>query len=563
MAVLRAIKGLQPGQIVPLEEGRTVLGRHPECDVVLEVGAVSRQHARIVVIDGKFYVEDLHSRNGTFLNGEEVTQQHLLAENDHLKICDLEFAFHHQLPTASVTNDDATVTRVLEPTAMMVDDERPSTGSTIMSKIDVSSADLRLAANAEVKLKALIEIGQSLGNALGLSQVLPKLLDCLFTIFLQADRGFVVLAEPNSGKLIPKAVKYRREESGQVMRISRTIVNNVMETKQATLSADATSDARFDMAESIVDFHIRSMMCAPLIDSAGNALGVIQIDTVNARNRFNEEDLEVLASVACQAAYAVENARLHEAALKDQSMARDLKLAHQVQRGFLPDRAPSIDRYEFFDFYEPANQVGGDYYDYVLLPDGKLGILVADVAGKGVSAALLMAKLSAQTRYCLVTEPTPAAALNRLNALFAESGFEDRFVTLVLAVLDPIRHEVTLANAGHMLPLLRSNSGVVREIADEITYVPLGVDFDAQYQQTTVSLLPGESLTFYTDGVTDAMNATDELYGSQRLLGQLTSPVEGVSNLGRRILDNVRQFVGARSQNDDMCLMCFGRTTAA
>jgi len=232
-----------------------------------------------------------------------------------------------------------------------------------------------------------------------------------------------------------------------------------MASREAVLSADAATDSRFDMAQSIVDFQIHSMMCAPLVSSEGRVLGVIQIDTTDQRQRFGQDDLEVLASVACQAAIAVENAQLHEIAVQEASLRRELAVAHRVQQGFLPSAPPQLDDYEFFDFYEPAKELGGDYFDYIPLPGGRLAIVLADVSGKGVSASLLMAKLSSEARYCLVSEATPAAAVSRLNGIFCGSRWEDRFVTLVLTVLDPARHEVCLVNAGHMPPLLRHGSG--------------------------------------------------------------------------------------------------------
>ena len=175
--------------------------------------------------------------------------------------------------------------------------------------------------------------------------------------------------------------------------------------KQAVLSADATSDSRFEMSQSIADFRIRSMMCAPLVISDGHAMGAIQIDTLDQRSRFSQDDLDVLAGVAGQAAFALENAQLHEQALKQQGMQRDLELAHKVQQGLLPSAPPRMEGHHFFDFYEPANQVGGDFYDYIRLPGGRLAIVLADVSGKGVSAALVMAKLSAEVRYCWRASP--------------------------------------------------------------------------------------------------------------------------------------------------------------
>ncbi len=560
MAVLRSVQGLNPGQVFPVEGELITLGRHPDCDIMLESGAVSRQHARIVRVAGNYYVEDLRSRNGTFVNGSAVTDRQMLSDNDELAICDLSFVFQLTPPALdrpSEPSDDATHT-----TAIMVDDDPLAGGSRIMSKVDVSSgaSSLQLEVNAATKLKALIEIGRCFGNSLKLDEVLPSLLDSLFTIFVQADRGFIVLKDLSSGRMIPKAVKYRREEDEATIRISRTILDRVVQTKEAILSADATSDSRFDMAESIVDFHIRSMMCAPLLGANDNALGVIQIDTRDQRSRFNREDLDVLASVACQAARAVENAQLHEAAVREQALARELSVAHEVQRGILPMTGPHIPGYDFYAAYDPARELGGDYYDYVPLPDGRLAIVVADVAGKGVAAALLMAKFSAETRYCLVSEPSPAEAIGRLNRIFCGSSWEDRFITLVVGVLDPKRHEVTLVNAGHMPPLLRRASGEIEEVGETERRLPVGVDEDVQYGQCVVTLNPGETLVFYTDGIPDAHKDDDVFYGKERLCSRLQESPPEAAAMGQAVLEDVRKFVGSRPQADDICLTCFGRS---
>ncbi len=571
MAILRTLQGIDPGQCFPLEGESVVLGRHPECDIVLEFGAISRRHARIVELDGNHYVEDLRSRNGTFVNGRLVTARRLLCDGDELGICDLVFVFQERPGDLDTADDGQSKAESHEyhkdrkATAMMVDDlddlQQPVSSSTIMSKVDVSSgpSSLMLEANTAAKLRALLEIGRSLGKALGLDQVLPKLLDSLFTIFVQADRGFIVLKDRDTGRLIPRAVRYRQTDQSETIRISRTIVRSVMDAKEAILSADAASDTRFDMAESIVDFHIRSMMCAPLVGSDGDVLGVIQIDTLDRRNRFSREDLDVLAGVACQAAIAVENAELHEAVIHQQALARELALAHEVQQRLLPAAAPKIENYDFFEFYEPANELGGDYYDYIHLPDGRLAVAVADVSGKGISASLLAANLSAEARYCLAIESSGAAAMCRLNRAFCERGWEDRFVTMVVCVLDPARHEVTIVNAGHLPPLLRRRRAEVETICRSETRLPLGIDPNVEYPQLTLPLGPGDCITLYTDGITEAMNHADELYGYDRLRTRLAAAADHISAIGRGIIDDVKRFVGNRSQSDDMCLTCFGR----
>jgi serine phosphatase RsbU (regulator of sigma subunit) len=538
-----------------------VLGRHPECDIVLDAAAVSRQHAQILNDGDNYFVEDLHSRNGTFVNGRLVEGRHLLRDGDRLKICDLSFTFYRNSPS-----DDATQPALLQGTltagAEFTDDEVQQGNSTIMSKLDASPrrAGPLSIANPEVKLRAMIEIAHNLGKAVAMDEVLPKLLDSIFKIFVQADRGFVILRSSAEGPLVPKAIKHRRADMEDRVRISRTIIRQAMDSKEAILSADAATDMRFESSQSIADLRIRSVMCAPLIDSDGNALGVIQIDTLDQRQRFQADDLDVLVSIASQAAIAVDNAQMHETALRRQAVDRDLELANKVQRGLLPAHPPRVEGYHFFDFYESASQVGGDYYDYIDLPDHRLAVVLADVSGKGVSAALLMAKLSGEVRYCLASEPTPAAALDRINAAFCRSGWDDRFVTFILAVLDPVRHDVTVVNAGHMPPLLRLAAGQVESIGAQEAGVPLGIDSEAAYAQTTRKLAVGDSVTMFTDGISEAMNSNGALYGIDRLRKQVAGESANVSALGRQILDDVRRFVGGVSQSDDMCLACLGRT---
>jgi serine phosphatase RsbU (regulator of sigma subunit) len=557
MAVLELLTGERAGQRFNLGNEPATLGRHPECDIVLDQGAVSRQHAQIKLMDGDYWVEDLHSRNGTFVNSAPVHAPRKLANGDRVKICDLEFSFYRDSRASRPKVADRGTDPFFD---RMFWDEEGRAQSQIMSKLDVSSSSsgVRLSVNPEVKLRALIEITQSLSKALSLEIVLPKLLDTLFKIFVQADRGFVLLKEPN-GKLVPKAVHYRRPDSEDTIRISRTIVNQVMETQQAILSADAASDSRFEMSQSIADFRIRSMMCAPLVNGDGRSIGALQLDTSDHRSRFQQDDLDVLAGVASQAAIAIDNAQLHEAALRQNQIERDLKLAHKVQQGLLPKQGPKIEGYHFFDFYEAANQVGGDFYDYIPLPGGRVGIVLADVSGKGISAALVMAKLSADVRYSLAAEPTVARAVQHINTGFVRSGWEDRFVTFVLTVLDPARHEVTLVNAGHMPPYLRYGQGKVEPIGDDIAGLPLGVDESYQYESKSISLSPGEFLATFTDGFSEALNEKNELYGLERLRDRIGGPVKDVAALGNLILDDVKSFVGGHPQSDDMCLVCIGR----
>ena len=559
MALLQASGGATDGQTWSLDRERIILGRHPDCDVVLEAAAVSRQHAQIIRDGDNFLLEDLHSRNGTIVNGERLQDRHLLHDGDRLRIGDLAFTFHRQRPITGAQRIAPLVGS--SASFSLLDDEADTErGSKIVSKLDVLSSHegARLTVNPEVKLRAMIEITQNLARSVSVEQILPNLLESLFKIFLQADRAFVIFRSAD-GTLIPKSIKFRREQNADSVRVSRTIVKQVMETREAILSADASSDIRFDSSQSIADLRIRSVMCAPLVNADGVAQGVIQVDTMDQRHRFTKEDLEVLVSIASQAATAIDNAQLHEQQLRQQAVQRDLELAHKVQRGLLPAQPPQFPGYHFFDFYEPAYQVGGDYYDYIELPDDRLAVVLGDVSGKGVSAALLMAKLSGDVRYSLASERRPAAAVDRINRSFCRSGWEDRFVTFILVVLDLRSHEVVLVNAGHMAPLLRHGAGRVEPIGDDVAGLPLGVDASFQYQQYTHQLGPGDFVTIFTDGISEAMNVKGTLYGIPRLARIVGTTTASVADLGKMILDDVKKFVGGRPQSDDMCLACFGR----
>jgi serine phosphatase RsbU (regulator of sigma subunit) len=361
------------------------------------------------------------------------------------------------------------------------------------------------------------------------------------------------------GPLAVVADKCRRPADDERMRISRTIVEEAMRSRKAMLSADAATDERFGMSQSIADYSIRSMICAPMIGSDDQALGVIQIDTLNQRARFTDKDLEVLAGVASQAAVAIDNAMMHEQVLAQRAMQRDLELARRMQRTMLPAKPPQVPGYFFFDYYQAARQVGGDYYDYINLPGGRFAIVVGDVAGKGVPAALLMAKLSADVRFALASEEDAAKAIHEINESFVNRHWHDRFVTMVAAVVNPRTSELKTVNAGHMAPLLRRRGGKVEEIGEEASGLPLGVTSGYEYQSHTHILEPGDVITIFTDGFSEAMNADRELYGLERLKAQLSTPILDVVDFGQHILEDVSRFVDGYSQSDDMCLVCFGR----
>jgi serine phosphatase RsbU (regulator of sigma subunit) len=170
-----------------------------------------------------------------------------------------------------------------------------------------------------------------------------------------------------------------------------------------------------------------------------------------------------------------------------------------------------------------------------------------------------MAKLSGEVKFYLASEKDPAQAVRRINAAFGRRDWQDRFVTFVVVMIEPLENTVTIVNAGHMPPLLRTHSGVVEALGQEESGLPLGVVDDFPFESTRRKLEPGDAVVLFTDGISEAMNAARDLYGVERISAQIASKPNGIQSLGMLLLDDVRRFVGAQPQSDDMCLACFER----
>ncbi len=557
MAFLTAVNGPVAGRRYDLTGSKCVLGRHPECDIILDGAGVSRTHATVVQRGSDFLVEDLKSRNRTFVNGVIIEQPTQLRDGDLIRICDLEFSFHeHDAPVQLESNAG---NRDGSSFGIMLVEDNDNTFRSFTSKIDLSGSQSGTFFNtsAEARLNALLEISNALGKAISLEDVLPKVLDSLFNIFLQADRAFIVLKEPD-GSLRPRWSKTRRAEHEESVRISRTVCREVMESKEAIISQDATMDDRFKSSESIADFRIRSIIVAPLLNSANEAIGVLQMDTLEQRNRFEPKDLEILMAVANQAGISIENAQLHDQMVERELVEQDLKHARMVQQAFVPAQPLILQGYSFFHHYNPMQQVGGDYFDYIHLQDGRIAIVVADVTGHGIAAAMFMAKVSSETRFALATIDDPAEAITALNERLSKLMVE-RFVTMVVTVLKPDTGEVIVVNAGHMAPIVRSTDGQLAEPSSDISGLALCVLDDERFQSASFKLQPGELFALYTDGINESVNESGEQFTIQRVMQIIQTSEPSVPKLGQSLIEQIKGHIGKANPFDDMCLVIVGR----
>lgn len=542
MALLRELNGKQEFSV---DNTVAVIGRAAGCDVRISLPQVSGRHAVIIRASGSHSIEDLGSRNGTYVNGVRIRQRTRLSVGDCIAIGGRSFIYIKE----GTLGDEESMTDSLQATFFGASAQAAEPPS-ILSSLD-AVGDLRVAVAPEAKLRAILEIAKSLGTALDLKDVLPKVLQSLLLLFPQADRGFILLRDIGTGQLVTKAVQQRSQTSDKALMVSKSVVDYVLQTGRAVLSADAGGDQRFGVSESVQVLQLCSIMCVPLLSQGGARLGVIQLDTLDKRRQFSPGDLDVLVCAGTQAAKAVELAQLHQE-------LRDLETATQIQTSFLPEKRPDIEGLHFFDYYSPARHVGGDYFDYIPLPGNRLAVTLGDVTGKGVPAALLMARLSLAAQSCLTTATSVPEAVRQLSGLLTRSGTQDRFVTFVVAVLDLSRFTITLVNAGHMPPIRREGTAKAEDVFEEIAGLPLAV-LDRPYKEAVFPFQPGETIVLYTDGVTEARNPAGEFYGNERLRAVIERAPANVEGLGKAILADIQLFAGDRPQSDDLTLVCFSR----
>jgi serine phosphatase RsbU (regulator of sigma subunit) len=555
MASLEIITGARAGEIVELTEDETLIGRHPSCAIVLPLHTVSRRHTLIRRAADGYDIQDLESLNGTYVNGERVEDVRRLKNRDVIQLFDIVMVFHEGpvVPEGS-TFGDANLNLTLH----LLDDDTtdPPDPQEVLSASDVNR-ESHVKAGADVKLRAVLEITRSLSGSLDVAEVLPKILDNLFFVFPQANRAYILLADEHTGELKPRATK-RRDRKETFGPISRSIAERVMSQREAILSGDVGEGLA--ASDSLSEMQIRSMMCAPLMGPSQVPLGIIHVETNEVLHRFQRDDLDVLVTIATVAGQAVEYARAHEALLRWDRKEREMGMARDVQLHFLPQRLPELRGYRFFHHYQAAQEVGGDYFGYIPLNKGRLAVAVADVSGKGVPAALLMARLCSEIRGCLHDAESLGQALTRLNQEHLESMLGGRFVTLAICLIDPRKDEVTVANAGHLSPLLRrAATREVVELGTEIKGLPLGFGTDHEYEQFTTRLEPGDVVLMYTDGLNDSQNPEGEFYTHARVRDLLANGPADVQLLGDVLLQHVNLFVKGHPQNDDMCIVGFGR----
>ncbi len=416
-------------------------------------------------------------------------------------------------------------------------------------------------ASAE-RLALLYRLSQTFTSTLDLDEVLNRVMDEVIAA-TRAERGFVMLREVD-GRLAFRVARGMDRDTidDPQFQVSRGVVDRVADERQPVLTSDAQADDRFSMRHSIVDLGLRSILCVPLTIK-DRVLGVVYVDNRLQAGIFTPADLDLLASIASSAAVAIENARLYQVAVEKGRMERELQVARGVQASLLPQETPQVPGWAFEARWQPARTVSGDYYDFIPLGGGKLGLVIADVSDKGMPAALFMALTRSTIRATASQLASPADAIAEANRLICADSADGMFVTLFYAQLEPASGSLTYVNAGHNPPLLcRAGEHGDAKALEELrpTGMALGIVEEFPFEQRVLELQPGDSILLYTDGVPDASNEGQEQFGMERLrrvlLERRTLPVAAmVAALERAIAG----LTGGATQFDDIAILAVKR----
>jgi sigma-B regulation protein RsbU (phosphoserine phosphatase) len=552
MAWLVAVDGELVGRRFVLD-APCLVGRGPYNHVVLDDTRVSRQHAKVSPEPGGHVVYDLNSANGTFVNDVQVKRQKL-SPDDVVRFGPFSFKFESTAQEEPRTGPLHKPGRFME-VMTQVGGDPPSQ---IIDSLDASLATnpgvapgLHELEDADRKLRTLYAFTQSIATTLEQGQLHERILRNLLDVFPTAEAVAVYVREPATDTMEPRKVVRRDGAPPKLATLPLLFQDEVVAKGRAILSAPVIPGSR--RAGGLA-------MHAPMIFGS-DVLGVLHVrGDDGGLVEFNQHDLDLLTGLASQAAMALQNARMHQESLKQQRLQQDLLLAEQIQKSFLPRHLPSVEGMEFVTDYRPAYSVGGDFYDLFWLDHERVGVFIGDVSGKGVSAALLMARITSDLRLSALAETEPARAISRVNQAVLERKQHDIFVTGIYLTLDVVTKQVVLANAGHLPPFIRKRARGELQRVEGGSGTAIGIFDEATYEQTTLQLEAGDTLVMCTDGVLEATDEAGEQFGFERLELSLSSGSSRPKDVADRLQRDLREHVADAPQSDDLTLIVLGVT---
>jgi len=536
-----------PPARLELRKSPLTLGRSVDNDLAYPHDPwLSRYHLAFEQRERTWWIRDCESRNGTVLNAAGIKEAKPLKAGDkvlagHLTIEIRERPSEVQRPVISFvarnegerSTDEATFVTSLDKVLGKAADARPSRESTASQRM----------------VSALIRAGQELVTHQPLQQLFETILQLSLSA-VEAKRGVILTLE--DGELQVRA------SQGDGFSISTLVRDQVLRDKRSLLISDAMRHDTLSKQESIVLSRVRSMMAAPL-QTGDRVIGIIYVDNGVILRPFAQDDLDLLTVMANVAAIRIEHARLAEIEQSEKLMEADLAQASEIQRSLLPTEPPAYEGWELAGLNLPCRTVGGDYFDFVPYQDGRLAVVVGDVSGKGLPAALLMSSLQAKVQMLRETNPSPSQAVGTLNRSLTERCPLGKFITFFYALLEPTTGTLEYSNAGHNYPLIMRNDGSVETLMGN--GLVMGLFSAVHYELKKTKLAPGETLVLYSDGVTEAVDLADVEFG-EKGLAEFMAARKSVrcDDIVNQLVEYMRKWRGNTSFADDFTIVLVRRT---
>ena len=523
-----------------LTDGRHVIGRATDCDLILINTSVSRRHAALVCSGGRVLVEDLGSHNGTRVNDAAVKAPTPLAVGDAVAFADVLLYFGEQpVSRGTLTLDPNRATPGIAVSWDEVVDQ-PRTGQRKRSEL----------------FRCLAGAGDLLTVPRAPEELFEPILD-LVESAMDPERIFLLLGEGRTAEPRIKASRLRDGSDGSNVTLSRTMVARVLEEKTSFLLEEGGDSSDLMQQQSIISQGIRSAMATPLFDNKA-VIGILYADTTDPSRRYTRDELVAFSMLANVIAVALTHARYDAMEAEKRRLETELDAARSILQTIIPKVLPEIPGYQVCAHIEPCFEVGGDLYDVSELPDGRVAVVVGDVAGKGLGAALLVSSLVPLLRAMLEADPDLASLTSNLNRQLWRTTDPMRYSTLFLGVLDPATGRLEYVNAGHNPPVLVRTHGAVETIGS--TGLPVALLDAGTWTKGELTLQTGDVLALYSDGIPETWQDEDTDYGDQRFQDFLVDRRSGTAvEIRDAALKDVRDFRGDAPVGDDVTLVVLRR----
>lgn len=513
------------------------VGRTPENEIPIPDPAVSRRHARIHVADDKVHLTDLDSMNGTMVNGRPLKGSVVLGLGDKVRFghATLTLVQHEATPYTSLANES-------------------SAGMTLTTTIQEIRNQAGRSRSDRI-LSALAETGAMLSKRMELSELYEQVMDLLDRT-LTTSR--IMLLEGAGPEGQPKVLASRVNQSAadEPLRLSKTMLREIMENGRSFLTTDAANDAQWDTKGSIVSLGVYAAMGAPLFDN-DRILGAMYVDSRTSGLNYSAEDLQLLTLLANMVAVKITNSRLEDEERALEAIRREMALAARIQTNLLPTSIPEVEGFQIFAHQDPCEDIGGDLYDVHRLSDGRLWLVLGDVTGHGVGAALLMANCMAGLQILEDQVTDPVTLVDYLERHLERNVEIGQYVTLFAGLLDPATGKLEYVNAGHPPPVIL---GPGDDVHLPSCGLPVAILPGSQERILRDCVLePGQSLLVFSDGVSEF--AQDGVQYDEGPMQEFLAANRDhdAATMGRKLLDDVDTFGGGVPAADDLTLLVVKR----